>query len=108
MRIGKTVRYTGGWCFFDQIKIRKEGVDMQSLILEIFDKVSINIPDLPEMEQNIAKQVEAIFAGMEEQMPQELQNEIEKRFFEVSGIAERKGFELGVRYMAKLLLECLS
>ena len=43
---------------------------MQKLIIEIFDKVNINIPDLPETEQTIAKQVEAILADMEEQMPQ--------------------------------------
>lgn len=41
-------------------------------------------------------------------MPQEFHDEIGRRFFEVSGIAERKGFELGMKYMAKLLLECLS
>lgn len=81
---------------------------MQKLIIEIFDKVNINLPDLPETEQTIAKQVEAILADMEEQMPQEFHDEIGRRFFEVSGIAERKGFELGMKYMAKLLLECLS
>lgn len=81
---------------------------MQKLILDIFDKVSVEIPDLIEMEEELTEQIEVILQVIEEQMPQEFYNEIEKHFFEISGLAERKGFELGMKYMAKLLFECLS
>lgn len=81
---------------------------MQKMILEIFDKVNVEIPDLPKIEENLTEQIEDIVESIQEQMPQQYHDEIGRRFFEVSGIAERKGFELGVKYMAKLFVECLS
>lgn len=81
---------------------------MKKIILEIFDRVNLEIPDLPEMENDLSRQVEAILEIMREQVPQEYHDEIDRYLFEVSGIAERKGFELGAKYMAKLLIECLS
>ena len=35
-------------------------------------------------------------------------DEIDRCLLEVSGIAEKKGFEIGVKYMMKLFVECLS
>lgn len=81
---------------------------MQKFILDIFDKVSVEIPDLPEAEKELAEQIEAIAQALDVQVPQEYHDEISRRLFEASCIAERKGFELGVKYMAKLLYECLS
>lgn len=80
---------------------------MQKQILDIFDKVNVGIPNLPEMEKELSEQVDAIVENMQEHMPQEYHDEISRRLFEVSGIAERKGFELGVKYMARLFVECL-
>lgn len=81
---------------------------MRKMILDIFDKVNVEIPDLPRMEENLTEQIEDIVESIQEQMPQQYHDEISRRFFEVSGIAERKGFELGVKYMVKLFVECLS
>lgn len=81
---------------------------MRKMILDIFDKVNVEIPDLPQMEENLTGQIEDIVESIQEQMPQQYHDEISRRFFEVSGIAERKGFELGVKYMVKLFVECLS
>lgn len=81
---------------------------MQKLILEIFDQVNVEIPDLPEMEKDLSKQIDAVWEKLEGYVPQEYQDEFSRRIFEAAGIAERKGFELGVKYMAKLFVECLS
>lgn len=81
---------------------------MHELILEIFDMVNVKIPDLPETEQNIEGHAKEFLATIEKHTSQAFCDDIEKSFFEVLGIAERKGFELGVKYMAKLLFECLS
>lgn len=80
---------------------------MQKIILQIFDKVNTDIPGLADTEDEVAKEVEAVLESMQGLIPQEYCDEIDRRLFEVSGIAERKGFELGVKYMAKLLMECL-
>lgn len=79
----------------------------QTIILQIFDKVNTGIPSLEDAEGELAKEVEAVMEAMQGQIPQEYHDEIDRRLFEVSGMAERKGFELGVKYMAKLLMECL-
>lgn len=81
---------------------------MQKIILQIFDKVNTDIPGLADTEDEVAKEVEAVLESMQGLIPQEYCDEIDRRLFEVSGIAERKGFELGIKYMAKLLMECLS
>ncbi|MDE5697458.1 MAG: hypothetical protein K2I96_08630 [Lachnospiraceae bacterium] len=81
---------------------------MQKLILEIFDRVNVEIPDLLKVEKDLTEQVEIILETMQERMPHEYHDDIGRYLFEVSGIAERKGFELGMKYMAKLLMESLS
>lgn len=87
---------------------KSEETNMQKLILDIFDKVNIGIPDLTEMEQDLTEQIESILDAMLNQIPEEYHDDIGRHVFEVSGLAERKGFELGVKYMVKLLMECLS
>ena len=77
---------------------------MQKMIMEIFDKVNVEIPDLTNMEKDLANQAEAILENLQ---TQEYYDEISRRIFEVAGIAEKKGFELGAKYMVKLLVECL-
>ena len=79
---------------------------MQKMIMEIFDKVNVEIPDLTNMEKDLANQAEAILENLQTQVPQEYYDEISRRIFEVAGIAEKKGFELGAKYMVKLLVEC--
>mgnify|MGYP006968296221 CR=1 FL=1 len=81
---------------------------MKKIILEIFDKVNIEKSELIEMEKDLTEQVEAISKAVQEQMPREYHDDIDRHFFEVSGIAERTGFELGMKFMVKLLIECLS
>lgn len=81
---------------------------MQKIISEIFDRVNIGIPNLMETETELAKEIEEVLESVRAQIPQEYYDEIDRRLFEVSGMAEKKGFELGVKYMAKLFLECLS
>lgn len=81
---------------------------MQKIILNIFDKVNIEIPNLAETEKDLSEQIESILDDMQVQIPQEYHDNIGRYIFEVSNIAERKGFELGMKYMAKLLVECLS
>lgn len=87
---------------------KKERRNMQKLILEIFDRVNVEIPHLPETEDDLTEQIEIILENVQEKIPREYHDEINRRCFEISGIAERKGFELGMKYMAKLLVECLS
>ena len=81
---------------------------MQKLILDVFDRVNIEIPNLMEMEKDLSEQIESILDEMQDQIPQEYLDDVGRRIFEISNIAERKGFELGMKYMAKLLIECLS
>lgn len=69
---------------------------MQKLILEIFDRVNVDIPQMSETEKDLTEQIEIILENIQEKMPQEYHDEINRRFFEISGIAEKKGFELGI------------
>ncbi len=80
---------------------------MEEMIRRIFDKVDMEIPGRMEAERELAEEIEAVFDAMREQIPQEFYDEIDRRLFEVSGMAEKKGFELGMKYMAKLFMECL-
>ena len=81
---------------------------MSKIILDIFDRVSTEIPNLVEIEDYLSREVEDIIDGMQGTIPKEYHDELNQKVLEVSCIAERKGFELGVKYMAKLLLECFS
>lgn len=81
---------------------------MQNIILDIFDGVNVKIPELPETEKELEEQIENILEAIQEQMPNGCHIEIDRYLFEVSGIAERKGFELGVKFITRLLAECLS
>ena len=76
---------------------------MQEIILEIFDKVNTAIPDLIQTEKDIEQQVETIIEAIQAELPQEYHE-----FFEAANIAERRGFELGMKCMAKLIFESLS
>lgn len=67
----------------------------------------MDIPNLLETEKEIEMELEQLLEHMQSQMPQEYEEEIERRIYEAAGIAEKKGFELGVQYMAKLLFACL-
>lgn len=81
---------------------------MQEMILEIFDRVNTAIPDLTQTEKDIEKQVGVIVDEMQAHLPQEYHDYIDSRLFEICNIAERRGFELGMKYMAKLIFESLS
>lgn len=80
---------------------------MQKLIRDIFERVNADIPNLKETEKEIDEEIEQIISNMQDKIPQEYYNEIDRYIFEAAGVAERKGFELGVQYMAKLLFACL-
>ena len=49
---------------------------MQKMIMEIFDKVNVEIPDLTNMEKDLANQAEAILENLQTQVPQEYYDEI--------------------------------
>ncbi len=81
---------------------------MQEIILEIFDKVNTAIPDLIQTEKDIEQQVETIIEAIQAELPQEYHEYVDSRLFEAANIAERRGFELGMKCMAKLIFESLS
>ncbi|MCI8902125.1 MAG: hypothetical protein HFH76_16230 [Lachnospiraceae bacterium] len=81
---------------------------MQKMILEIFDRVNIEIPDMAETEKELEEQVEALSEIMQKHIPQEYHEYVDSRLFEAANIAERRGFELGMKCMAKLIFESLS
>lgn len=81
---------------------------MQKMILEIFDRVNIEIPDMAETEKELEEQVEALSEIMQKHIPQEYHEYVDSRLFAAANIAERRGFELGMKCMAKLIFESLS
>ncbi len=81
---------------------------MQKMILDIFDRVNSEIPNLAETERAMSQEIEAVLEAAQEKIPQEYHDELDRSLFEAASLAERKGFELGVKYMAKLFIECLS
>lgn len=80
---------------------------MQKIIPDIFDKINTGIPDWTEKEHHIEEQIEQILSDIQEKIPEKYHDEVGKRLFEISALAEKKGFELGFKYMAKLLIESL-
>ncbi len=80
---------------------------MPKIISDIFDKINAGIPDWKEQEHTIEEQIEQILTEIQENIPEKYHDEVGKRLFEISALAEKKGFELGFKYMVKLLMESL-
>ncbi len=81
---------------------------MGKMLNDIFDKVNCEIPNIDGAEQGIAIEVEVLLEALQEEVTPELYGQIEKTVWQVSFIAEKAGFELGAKYIARLLAECLS
>lgn len=81
---------------------------MQKIISDIFDKINSEIPGWSEKENTIEEQIDQILIEIQGEIPEKYHDEIGKRLFEISAVAEKKGFELGFKYMAKLFIESLS
>lgn len=81
---------------------------MQKIISDIFDKINAEIPDWEEKEKTIEEQIDQILSEIQKEIPEKYHDEVGKRLFEISAVAEKKGFELGFKYMAKLFVESLS
>lgn len=82
---------------------------MNELLKKIFDNVNTVLPQqVSETESELSEETMKILQELESVIPEEYHDELEAKVFEVSGIAERSGFELGMKYMIRLLLECMS
>lgn len=74
----------------------------------IFDKVNTDIPNIKDIEQEIATEVEPLLIALQKEVSPELYTKIERTVWEVAFIAEKAGFKLGAKYVVKLLAECMT
>lgn len=81
---------------------------MNKLILDILENVGTKIPQLKETETELSAKALELLQELETQIPEQYHDEIEAVMFQVFQLAEQGGFEVGMKYMSKLLLECLS
>lgn len=81
---------------------------MGKIIDDIFNKYGQNMPDSNGIEDNIAEKIDLILESFADEVPPELYQKISAAIWETAYVSEMKGFELGMKYFAKLIAECLS
>lgn len=81
---------------------------MDKIIDTIFDKVADDIPDYSETERIISEEINPILQSLEEWTTPEQYRKIEPIIMDSFGVGLKSGFRLGMKYLAKLLAECLS
>lgn len=81
---------------------------MNNLIPDIFENIGTKIPQLEEKEANLSTEALETIQKLEEHIPKQYHDDIETVMFQIFHLAEKGGFEIGMKYMSKLLFECLS
>jgi ATP-dependent protease HslVU (ClpYQ) ATPase subunit len=78
------------------------------IINEIFTNINADNPLFKELEKRTADEIMEVLQEAEAAIPEEYHDLIETKTLEASCLAERNGFEAGMKYMCRLLMECLS
>ena len=79
-----------------------------SELLKIYENVARHSKEAADMERRINEEIIQLSKPYEEQLSSRELEKLQVIMFSVALTAEHEGFMLGVRYLAKLLAECLS
>lgn len=81
---------------------------MSELLLKIYENVIRYEEEAISMEKRITEEVDRITKPYEGKLDIEELETMQDIIFDIALTAEQEGFQLGVKYLAKLLTECLS
>ena len=79
-----------------------------SELLKIFENVVRHSKEAADMEKRVNEEIIQLSKPYEEQLSSKELEKLQDIMFSVALTAEHEGFQLGVKYFAKLLAECLS
>ena len=79
-----------------------------SELLKIYENVIRHEEEAANMERRVTEEIIQLSKPYEEQLSSKELEKLQDIMFSVALTAEHEGFMLGVRYLAKLLAECLS
>lgn len=81
---------------------------MNKLIPDIFENINMKEFYQEEVESTPSSKAMETIQELKKKFPEESHDELEAKMLEVFCIAEKSGFEIGLKYMCRLLMECLS
>lgn len=81
---------------------------MSELLLKIYENVIRYEKEAISMEKRVTEKVDRIGKPYEGKLDIEELETMQDIIFDIALTAEQEGFQLGVKYLAKLLAECLS
>ena len=81
---------------------------MTELLLKIYENVIRHEKEAINMEKRITEEVDRVVKPYEGKLNIEELEAMQDIIFDIALTAEQEGFQLGVKYFAKLLAECLS
>lgn len=79
-----------------------------SLLDDLYRSMYKDIPDLTEVEWNLSEQVETIMEQLKDTISPEDFDRVTDVVFQAVNLAEQEGFKLGMKFMLKFILECLT
>ena len=83
-------------------------MNMNNMISDIFDNINMKVLCQEKIESASSSEAMEVIRELKKGFPEDCHDELEAKMFEVFCIAEKSGFEMGVKYMCRLLIECLS
>lgn len=86
----------------------RKGDKSMNKLLKIYESVIRHEKETTSMEEYVTEEIIQLSKPFEEKLSIEELEELQDAMFSVALTAEQKGFQLGVKYLAKLLAECLS
>ncbi len=79
-----------------------------SLIDNIYHGTYATMPNAKEAEKKITEEVETCMEPLRERLTEDQYEAVGDFVFQATNIAQQEGFRLGMQYLLKLLLECVS
>ena len=77
-------------------------------LLKIYENVVRHEEEATNMERRVTEDIIQLSKPYEEQLSSKELEKLQDVMFSVALTAEHEGFQLGVKYFAKLIAECLS
>lgn len=81
---------------------------MSELLLKIYENIVRHEEESINMEKRVSEKVIQLSKPFEKKLSIEELEKVQDIMFEIALNAEHEGFQLGAKYFAKLLAECLS
>ncbi len=76
--------------------------------MNIIDTIYFNSQSIREMERSMDSELDEIMSKFSKDTAPEEYEKVEAAVSAAASVAERKGFELGMKCFARLIIQCLS